>query len=145
MLRLGPSWDLWGPSWGLFGPSWDPLGAILEPSWGLEDRLGASWGVLGAILRPSSCHLRRVNTQLKNAPKTLYVLRFRALGRPRRGSSWGQVAILRRLGAILEATWRQLPRTCGRVGVLEPSWSQLEGNLVGTRGGPVPVKRGGEG
>ena len=57
------------------------------------------------------------------------------------GRSWGQVAILRRLGAILEAIlrprWGQDGAKLGQVGPklgsscdLEASWEQLGGNLA---------------
>ena len=114
---LGPSWALLGPSWRLLGPSWSLL--------------GASCGRLEAILDV----LRRKTVKLQKPIKAYgfwWFGGFRGgaeaklglvgakLGHvePKWGSSWlleailppscRHLAILRRLRAVLEATWRQL-------------------------------------
>ena len=129
---LGPSWGRpglsLGSSWRLLGP----LGALLEP-------LGAVLGPLGRLLGPSWSHLgllkTRIAEMLKNAtPPTRNAHfgrqdeakmgpRWAKLGSswPYLSSSWSQVGMLRRscrhlaimgrLGRILEATWRQFGRT----------------------------------
>ena len=131
-VDLGPSWGRLGPS---LGSSWrllGPLGAILEP-------LGAVLGLLGRLLGPSCSHLGRLKTQIAEKPKNATPptrnyhfgrqdeakmgRRWAKLGSswPKLSSSWSQVGILRRscrhlailarLGCILEATWMQFGRT----------------------------------
>ena len=129
---LGPSWGRpglsLGSSWRLLGP----LGALLEP-------LGVVLGPLGRLLGPSWSQLgllkTRIAEMLKNAtPPTRNAHfgrqdeakmgpRWAKLGSswPYLSSSWSQVGMLRRschhlaimgrLGRILEATWRQFGRT----------------------------------
>ena len=131
-VDLGPSWGrlgaVLGSSWRLLGP----LGAILEP-------LGAVLGLLGRLLGPSCSHLGRLKTQIAEKPKNATPptrnghfgrqdeakmgRRWAKLGSswPKLSPSWSQVGILRRscrhlailarLGRILEATWRPFGRT----------------------------------
>ena len=102
------------------------LGDLLEAP-------GALLGALGRLLEPSSGHAGRLQTHivemLKNdstpTRNAHSCLQSEAKMRPscaKLGPSWGQVGILRRLGAILETTWRQLEA----IGSNMPSWSYLQ-------------------
>ena len=103
-----------GSSWGRLGTILAPLGAVLGPPW--------------ALLGPSLSHLGHLETQCGEVAKHMtkkqqFVLCFWHLQGVQDEAKLGQVAILRPLGAILEATWRQLGGTW-------PARWQLGGNLL---------------
>ena len=117
-----PSWGrlgvVLGLSWGYLEIILEPLGVILGPPWGL---LGRSWGLLGGSgghLEVNLDVLRRESpkSETKTTPPTQndnFYGPDEVKLEPswdKFSPSWGQVAVLKRLGTILEGTWRQLGR-----------------------------------
>ena len=130
---LGPAWGHLGASCGLLGASLGHLGAILGPFLVFE---GAFAGMLKNAQKPNTYCVfgpsggpreRQVGAKLGQVGPKLGQVGHKL------GSSWHleamlqsschHLAVLTRLGAVLEATWPNLSRQRGRLGRQEAAGS----------------------
>ena len=136
--NLSPTWAQLGPTWAQLGATWPQLGAILDP---LRARKCNTYCVFGPSGGPRE---RQVGAKLGQVGPKLGQVGHKL------GSSWHleamlqsschHLAVLTRLGAVLEATWPNLSRQRGHLGRQEANSSARPGPARRNAQGPWTYK-----